>query len=82
MGSIPARLEQNKKAPRAAISDQLLEMLQHCQATDLVSFLTGDESRLLLEYPMMVGVWTASRDEKLETPMAEIDVEKFMILII
>jgi hypothetical protein len=39
------------KALRVVISHQLLEILQHCQATDFVNFLAGDEWWLFLEYP-------------------------------
>jgi len=58
MGSTSAHPEQNMKASRVAMSHQLLEILQHCQATDFVNFLTGDESWFFLEYPhygMMSG---------------------------
>jgi hypothetical protein len=81
MGFTAARPEQNMKASRLAMSLQLLEILQHCQATDFVNFLTGDELWLFLEHPHYV-FWAASRDEVLETPMTRIGTEKCMISII
>jgi transposase len=51
MDSTPAHPEQNMKASRVAMSHQLLEILQPCQARGFVHFLTGDESWLFLEYP-------------------------------
>jgi hypothetical protein len=81
IGSTPTQAEQNTKASRIAISHQLLEIPQHCQATDFVNVLTEDESWFLLEYPHH-GIWAASRDEELETFMTTIDTEKWMISII
>jgi hypothetical protein len=66
------------KASRVAMLHQLLEILQHCQATDFVDFLTGDESSFLLECPHS-GVWAASREEVLETAMTKLETEKHMI---
>jgi hypothetical protein len=54
----PVHREQSMKASRVAMSRQLLEILQHCQATDFVKFLIGDELWFFLEYPhydMMSG---------------------------
>jgi hypothetical protein len=81
MGSTPAHPEQNMNASRVAMSHQLLEILQHCQATDFVNFLTGDESSFRLEHPQY-GVWAESRDEAPETRMTTIDTGKCMISII
>jgi hypothetical protein len=81
MSSTSAQFEQNTRASRVAISHQLLEILQHCQATDFVNFLSEDESQFFLEHPHY-GVWAASTDEVPETPMTTIDTEKCMMLII
>jgi hypothetical protein len=71
------------KTSRVAMSDQLLEISQHCQATDFVNFLTGDKSWFFLSILMIVhyGVWAASRDEVQETLMTKIGIEKCMISI-
>jgi hypothetical protein len=44
MGFARFHAEQNMKGSRVAMSHQLLEILQHCQTTDFVNFLTGNES--------------------------------------
>jgi hypothetical protein len=54
MRSTPAHPEQNVKASRTAMPHQLLEIRQHCQATDFVSFLTGDQSWSFRNMPIMV----------------------------
>jgi hypothetical protein len=69
------------KASRVAMSNQLLEIAQHCQATDFVNFLSEDESWFLLEHPHY-GIETESRDEVREILMTKIGTEKCMISII
>jgi hypothetical protein len=81
MGFTRAHPEQNMKASRVDMSYQLLEILQHCQATDFVNFLTEDESWFVLEY-LHYGVWAASRDDVPETLVRKTDTEKSMISII
>jgi hypothetical protein len=49
--SAPSRPEQNLKVSKIAMSDQRLDLLQHCQATDFVNFLAADEWWFFLEYP-------------------------------
>jgi hypothetical protein len=39
------------KPSRLAMSHQLLEIREHCQATNFMNFLTEDESWFFLEYP-------------------------------
>jgi hypothetical protein len=51
LGSTPTHPEQNMKASRVAMSCQLLEILQHCQAIEFADLLTGNEWRFVLEYP-------------------------------
>jgi hypothetical protein len=74
MGSTLAHPEQNMKASRVAMSHQLIELLQHCHATDFANFLTGNESWFFLESPHH-GVWAACRDELPETRITKIDTE-------
>jgi histone-lysine N-methyltransferase SETMAR len=71
----------NMKASRVAMSHQLLEILQHCQATSFVNFLTGDESWFFSEH-LHYGVWAAFRDAVSETSMTTMSAEKDMISII
>jgi hypothetical protein len=66
------------KTSRVAISHQLREILQHCQATDFLNFLTGNESWLFLQDPHH-GIWAASRDEVLERGTTKIETEKWMV---
>jgi hypothetical protein len=66
--------EQNMKASRVAMSHELLEILQHCQATDVVNVLSGHESWFFMQR-LHYGTWVASRDEGAATPMTKIESE-------
>jgi hypothetical protein len=57
---------------------QLLEIHQHCQATESANVLTGDESWFVLDHPHH-GVWAASRDDAPEKLMTNIEAQKSMI---
>jgi hypothetical protein len=60
---------------------QLLEILQHCQATNSVFVLTGDKSWFRLE-DQHSGLSDASRDEVPENLVATMDTKMCMILMI
>jgi hypothetical protein len=47
---VPDQLILNMKASRVVMPYELLEIFQHCQATDFVNLLTGDESWFFLKY--------------------------------
>jgi hypothetical protein len=69
------------KTSKVAMLHQLLEILQHCQATDFANFLTWDESWLFLESPHC-DMSATSRGKLTKTAMTEIDTEKCTISII
>jgi hypothetical protein len=48
--SCSMRSRPNMKVSRVAMPDQLSEILEHCQTTDFVNFLTEDQSLFGLEY--------------------------------
>jgi hypothetical protein len=78
----PHQLTRSMSASRVAISDQLLEILQHCQATDFVNFLTGPSRGFV--WSIMIMVWCLDRVQRWGTRNTndKSETEKCMISII
>jgi hypothetical protein len=62
MGFAPAHPEQNMKVSRVVMSHQLIEILQHCQATYFLNFLTGTSRGSSWSIPIIV--WCLDRVQR------------------